>query len=108
MHKSQGKSHKKEGHIRKQKVQRNMTTEGSENSIIFNRGERKGHRVYKYMHIYLWSTLCFETKIARICLATKRHKRHKSKLAKEDKDWHGFVWPRKGTKSIDLFTTLSF
>jgi len=39
-------------------------TENSENSIIFNRRERKGRRVYKYMHIYLWSTLCFETKIA--------------------------------------------
>jgi len=23
----------------------------------------KGCRVYKYMHIYLWSTLCFETQI---------------------------------------------
>ena len=38
-------------------------TENLGNSIIFNRGERKGRRVYKYMHIYLWSTLCFETKI---------------------------------------------
>ena len=38
-------------------------TEGSENSIIFNRRERKRRKVYKYMHIYLWSTLCFETKI---------------------------------------------
>jgi len=28
-----------------------------------NRRERKGSRVYKYMHIYLWSTLCFETQI---------------------------------------------
>ena len=97
-HKSQGKSHKKESNIRKQKAQKNMDTEGSENSIIFNRGERrefldriteffatktlrhkgirpqikrihrrerKGRRVYKYMHIYLWSILCFETKIAR-------------------------------------------
>jgi len=56
------------------KAQKNMATEDTENSIIFNRGERKGRRVYKYMHIYLWSILCFETKIARICLATKRHK----------------------------------
>jgi len=38
-------------------------SETSENSIIFNRGEHRGRRVYKHMHIYLWSTLCFETKI---------------------------------------------
>ena len=31
-----------------------------------NRRERKGRRVYKYMHVYLWSALCFEIKIARI------------------------------------------
>ena len=43
-----------------------MATEGSENSIIFKRGEHRERRVYKYMHIYLWSILCFEIKIARI------------------------------------------
>jgi len=51
------------GHKKAQKNVATEATEGSKNSIIFNRREPGGRRVYKYMHIYLWSKLCFETQI---------------------------------------------